>query len=80
MGLFKVRGGSNARRLVGGPLSAGSELRGVKCASYDEAAGVYSFVIDVPTTAAAFTLVGQIFRPDFGDEWWAEVAAMPHFN
>ena len=80
MGLFTVQGGSKERHFVGAPLPASPELAGVKSACYDAETGVYSFVIDVPTTTAAFALAGRIFRPAFGNEWWAEIAALPHFN
>jgi hypothetical protein len=51
--------------------------RGVRSAKYDAGQGVYSFLIQAPTPPDAFTIVGELFRPVFGDEWWAKVSAVP---
>ena len=53
---------------------------GRACSRHDPAENQYEFVGDAPTTMVAFALVGEVFRPVFGDRWWADVVAVPRFD
>ncbi len=83
MGAFTVRGGPET-----GADRAGAELLlgratdrvGARLLRHDPAENQYEFVVDAPTTVVAFALVGEVFRPVFGDRWWADVVAVPRFD
>jgi hypothetical protein len=40
----------------------------------------YEFVIEAPTTTGAFRIVTTLLRQVYGQDWWAEVEPLPHFN
>jgi hypothetical protein len=75
--MFSVRGGPHE-----GAQHADAEARledearrvGARSFSHD-ADDVYAFVIDAPSTPHAFIAVGEVFRPVYGDLWWAELAS-----
>jgi len=83
MGSFGVRGGPHK-----GAEHAGAEARlenearrvGARSFRHDASDHVYAFVIDAPSTPHAFIAVTDVFRPVFGDLWWAEVASTNHLN
>jgi len=76
MATFGIRGGPHDNADYAGAaarLSTGAERLGARSLSHDPAESVYTFEIEAPTTLHAFTLVGDIFAPVFGREWWVQV-------
>jgi hypothetical protein len=83
LGAFTVRGGpgTGADR-AGAELLLGSaaDRVGARSLEHDPAENQYAFVVDAPTTLVAFALVGEVFRPAFGDRWWADVVEVPRVD
>jgi hypothetical protein len=61
-------------------LAVATDDSRVRSARFDPHERSYTVVIDAPTTMAAFATVSRLFEPVFGNQWWAQVAAVPHFN
>jgi hypothetical protein len=83
LGAFTVRGGpETGADLAGAELLLGSaaDRVGARSLRHDPARNQYAFVIDAPTAERAFALVADVFRPVFGDRWWADVVAVPRFD
>ena len=76
--VFNVRGGPHhgADRPSAPDEFAGAAAQaGALALAHDTVTNVYAFVLDAPTAPEAFTTVAEIFRPVFGEGWWAEIAA-----
>ena len=83
MGGFSVRGGPHAgaeRADAEAQLEDKARRVGARSFSHDPADHVCTFVVDAPSTPHAFIAVTDVFRPVYGDRWWAEVAPTNHLN
>jgi hypothetical protein len=80
--LFGIRGGPQE----GVELASTSHVlavaaqAGARKVTHDPAENVSGFIVDAPTVPHAFALAGEIFKPLYGSNWWAEVSTFPHFN
>jgi SAM-dependent methyltransferase len=77
VGTFSVRGGPHEgaeRAGAGSRLQDEARRAGARSFTHD-ADNVYAFVIDAPSTPHAFIAVTDVFRPVYGDLWWADVSA-----
>jgi len=80
--LFGIRGGPHdgvAPASTSHVLAAAAQA-GARRATHDPAENVSDFIVDAPTVPYAFALAGEIFKPLYGSNWWAEVSIFPHYN